>query len=208
MKKKKNYKKRANNNIRKNKSFKKKDLVLLGIISAVVVVAIIVISIFYPTRDKVMYGKNYDISQTEYNDEMVFSINPQTYASLPDGKGTMVNMTIHEAYDSKIIFEKITHNYGAYNVYINNVTNWKLNSGSALSIWRMRMDNGVRDFSSISPSIEVYNEKNEKLEFHVLRGGIDESFTLEFDEDVFLNSRSITVKMKGFFLNNYKFSFK
>ncbi|NLD47101.1 MAG: hypothetical protein GX660_07860 [Clostridiaceae bacterium] len=209
MKKKYKRKKNLSKNIRSNKkSMKKKDLILLGIIAVVVVLAFIGINSFYPTRQKVMYGKYYDINQSEFNEEVSFSFNPQTYAGLQEGKGTMVNIPFFEAHGSKMMFEKITHNYGAYNVYINNATNWNFMSGSALSIWRMSMDNGVRDFFSVSPSIEAYNEKNETLNFHVLRGGVDESFTLEFTEEEFRNSKAIIVKMKGFYLNNYKFSFR
>lgn len=186
---------------------KKKRIVLISILAVLAIIVSIGIYNFYPTREKVMNGKNYDITQSEFNEEMVFSFNPKQYVNLEDGKGTMVNLPIYEGHGSQIIVEKITHNFGTYNVYVNNVTKWNFLSGSALSIWRMKNENGERSFASISPAVEIYNEKNEALKLQLARGK-DEILVFEIDEEEFRNSNMIIIKMKGFYLNDYKFSFK
>ncbi len=186
---------------------KKRKLALLFTVIALALVISIGLFRFYPTRDKVMNSGNYEITQSELDETIRFSISPKSYMSLERGKGTTVNMTLYEDHGTRIFFESIIHRGATYIVNVNCTTNWNFMSGTFLTPWRLKSVDGEDMWSIVSPGGRVYNENNEDL--NVIRGkGVSDLLYYEFNETDFLNSDRITIEISGYYLSNYKFNFR
>lgn len=165
--------------------------------------AILIIISIYPTENKILYGRFYNIEQSLLKENISFEIMPQEYTK--KDYEYEKEESIYKYKDSKILVDKIITNDEYVDVFIKINTNWNMFKGTSLNVRGVNRNNGIEtNFAKIK--YEVLDENNNSIE---VESGLQSPgvILLRFNNKDFYNYKKLLVDLNGFLKTDYKLKF-